>query len=407
MTTTPIPESADATVEALRALLTEVRDEGLIYWEPNTSRGAFNKSMMIAKIDDALAHTPKAATCAPEGWVLLPREPTGPMTYAGQQMRYDSTIGMGGIYRAMLAAAPPAPQPGAGGDDHLGWLFLNPDTGTEWSENHPVESGECDDATDITPATLEVMREHMLTAWAEAEDLRSERDFVEAHPQPASPELGVRLAEGICPTCDQGLPDYCRNCDEQWLCDKSGCAHGKLTLEAPDDIIASHFPTPSPDPEPRPADVEGLPPIWHVVVCVPGLNINLFLASAEQPSHEQIAQAWKAQGGSGDLKPRGWEGPLCDAYPATAKVERVEVSDFTAPSSTDHLPTPSHPAHRGAEEALRVAANALAKLTKAARAADSFTTWTRWLALRAALDEADTVLATLSSATADQTEGRS
>lgn len=34
-----------------------------------------------------------------------------------------------------------------------GFTYYNPDTGFEWSENHPVESGEVSDATDIQPAT--------------------------------------------------------------------------------------------------------------------------------------------------------------------------------------------------------------------------------------------------------------
>lgn len=35
-----------------------------------------------------------------------------------------------------------------------GWSHFNPDTGMEWSKNHPVESGECTDAADITKMTL-------------------------------------------------------------------------------------------------------------------------------------------------------------------------------------------------------------------------------------------------------------
>lgn len=34
-----------------------------------------------------------------------------------------------------------------------GYVFLNPDTGVEYSLNHPVESGECEDAQDIRPST--------------------------------------------------------------------------------------------------------------------------------------------------------------------------------------------------------------------------------------------------------------
>lgn len=46
-----------------------------------------------------------------------------------------------------------------------GWLFFNPDTGTEWSANHPVESGEVDDAENIRPATAEELRQELFEAW--------------------------------------------------------------------------------------------------------------------------------------------------------------------------------------------------------------------------------------------------
>jgi len=34
-----------------------------------------------------------------------------------------------------------------------GYVYFNPDTGTEWAESHPVESGEVSDAQDVRPAT--------------------------------------------------------------------------------------------------------------------------------------------------------------------------------------------------------------------------------------------------------------
>jgi hypothetical protein len=48
----------------------------------------------------------------------------------------------------------------------IGWLFDNPDTGTEFSENHPVRSGECEDAKNIRPATAEALKEELLAAWS-------------------------------------------------------------------------------------------------------------------------------------------------------------------------------------------------------------------------------------------------
>lgn len=46
-----------SAVERLRAMLIEVRDRGLIYWEPNTSRGVVSRAQMFADIDKVLEET--------------------------------------------------------------------------------------------------------------------------------------------------------------------------------------------------------------------------------------------------------------------------------------------------------------------------------------------------------------
>jgi|SRR5579859_4430901 len=49
-----------------------------------------------------------------------------------------------------------------------GYMFHNPDTGWEWSYNHPVLSGECDDATQIVAMTkMEFERLERLRIWGE------------------------------------------------------------------------------------------------------------------------------------------------------------------------------------------------------------------------------------------------
>ncbi|MDS9768254.1 hypothetical protein RMG93_14865, partial [Pseudomonas aeruginosa] len=42
----------------------------------------------------------------PEGWKLVPMDPTSQMTFVGQSLRYDAVNSIGEIYRQMLAAAP-------------------------------------------------------------------------------------------------------------------------------------------------------------------------------------------------------------------------------------------------------------------------------------------------------------
>lgn len=56
-----------------------------------------------------------------------------------------------------------------------GYLFHNPDTGTEWNISHPVESGECEDATDIQHATFPRLISHLQEAWSALEGSESER----------------------------------------------------------------------------------------------------------------------------------------------------------------------------------------------------------------------------------------
>lgn len=40
----------DADLQHVRAVLIDVRDNGLIYWEPNTRRGAASKAAMVARV---------------------------------------------------------------------------------------------------------------------------------------------------------------------------------------------------------------------------------------------------------------------------------------------------------------------------------------------------------------------
>jgi hypothetical protein len=57
-----------------------------------------------------------------------------------------------------------------------GWFYFNPDTGTEWAEQHPVESGEVPDAENVRPATLSAVRGEMFDAWEALEAQRCAND---------------------------------------------------------------------------------------------------------------------------------------------------------------------------------------------------------------------------------------
>lgn len=57
-----------------------------------------------------------------------------------------------------------------------GYLFHSPDTGTEWNISHPIESGECVDATDIQHATFARLISHLQEAWQAIAEREAERN---------------------------------------------------------------------------------------------------------------------------------------------------------------------------------------------------------------------------------------
>jgi len=57
----------------------------------------------------------------------------------------------------------------------FGYVYHNPDAGTEWAEQHPVDSGEVPDATDIQAADLAVLHSNLMLAWQENAILRTEK----------------------------------------------------------------------------------------------------------------------------------------------------------------------------------------------------------------------------------------
>ena len=72
-----------------------------------------------------------------------------------------------------------------------GWIYFNPDAGTEWAESHPVESGEVDDAEDIRPGTAEELLKQLLPAWRDLGTETAARETAEA----ALAETRERLEE--------------------------------------------------------------------------------------------------------------------------------------------------------------------------------------------------------------------
>lgn len=71
------------------------------------------------------------------------------------------------------------------GEPAKGWLYHCPDTGTEWSDNHPLESGEVSDAEDVRPATLDALHAELMAAW----EVLAERI------SPPNPQAGEPVAD--------------------------------------------------------------------------------------------------------------------------------------------------------------------------------------------------------------------
>lgn len=64
--------------------------------------------------------------------------------------------------------------------DAHGWLFNNPDTGIEWLEQHPIESGEVPDAENVRPASAEEVVTLLREAWNALAAERAAREAAEA-----------------------------------------------------------------------------------------------------------------------------------------------------------------------------------------------------------------------------------
>ena len=96
------PQPAQAAGEPVATL----HDDGHWTWKKGTPP---HESNYAGWRMDVYA-TAQPAT-VPEGWKLVPVEPTDAMTFVGQKHRHDTVWSIGAIYREMLAAAPQAAAP--------------------------------------------------------------------------------------------------------------------------------------------------------------------------------------------------------------------------------------------------------------------------------------------------------
>lgn len=155
-------------------------------WFQRGCYGSHNESMAWIAWLDAIDYARAALPArAPEGWVTVGAAPKGFKLAYVPDYPEDRVVGPcicgswpgGKCLRcpvendpnppAMLSTAPPHPeQSGENAEAHHGWLYTCPDTGIEWSEQHPIESGEVPDAQDVRPATVDTLLSELLAAWS-------------------------------------------------------------------------------------------------------------------------------------------------------------------------------------------------------------------------------------------------
>ncbi|AUR80791.1 hypothetical protein TC7_022 [Pseudomonas phage TC7] len=106
----PLYAAPAAQAQQLHDLDKQCRDDvaRALGLRPSQERG-FAWSYLLASIKScvkAAEDTAQAQHSVPEGWKLVPMDPTSQMTFVGQSLRYDAVNSIGEIYRQMLAAAP-------------------------------------------------------------------------------------------------------------------------------------------------------------------------------------------------------------------------------------------------------------------------------------------------------------
>lgn len=124
-----ISNTIDRAPEPLRRLgnwLSHVLDED--QW---TTAERMLTGACVAAEERAAAQTQHSV---PDGWKLVPMDPTSQMTFVGQSLRYDAVNSIGEIYRQMLAAAPGTEVPQA-------WLDVQAErrrqiTAEGWTPEH-------------------------------------------------------------------------------------------------------------------------------------------------------------------------------------------------------------------------------------------------------------------------------
>lgn len=181
------PKPAEINQDALRAALDAYAPETVGRPDPDrlaraiatylaslSQEGAAGVAEVVAWQRSACDHSVSRAAgeryCITCGEKIQSPTPVPDAGKGGGEVEYEPRE-VGGAWVAL-----PAPDPDAARREAVGWLFLNGNDEIEFSENHPIESGESDYARDILPATADALKAELLLAWEALNEAREDLD---------------------------------------------------------------------------------------------------------------------------------------------------------------------------------------------------------------------------------------
>lgn len=117
----------DRPLAAILTYIVEMIGDKLVTAQGLVLEAEARAQAVVDRMEAALS-APETGAGVPEGWRLVPVEPTDKMIWEGGSALHDRGEDTTGIYRAMLSAAPPVPAGGEGAtrDERTGWPPMRP-----------------------------------------------------------------------------------------------------------------------------------------------------------------------------------------------------------------------------------------------------------------------------------------
>ena len=121
-----------AVLDELRQAIEQAEQETPMFWYRPRSDGMYEGPLHNAQIEQVRKdsggwvplYTRPTAPAVPQGWQLVPTEPTEEMALAAEKVTWIGTPNAKFAYRAMLSAAPEAPAQRPKTDGIVGWRWV-------------------------------------------------------------------------------------------------------------------------------------------------------------------------------------------------------------------------------------------------------------------------------------------